>query len=68
MERHRLINDNDIIKYLQENQALLKTILWRQQQASTNPAQAEIENLAKYREFLANAEFVLNENTKIKEQ
>ena len=48
----RLINDEDMIKYLQENQALLKTLLWRMEQATPNSAQAQQESVVKYREFL----------------
>lgn len=67
MTKHRQIHDGDIVKYLQENQALLKTLLWRQEQSSANPQQAQQENLAKYREFLGDAEFVFSENTKLKD-
>lgn len=65
-EKHRQLNDNDLLNYLQENNALLKTILNQLEQASDSPSESKQRNLETYREFLKDTKFVFNENTKIK--
>lgn len=65
-EKHRQLNDNDLLKYLQENNALLKTILNHLEQSSDNPSEIKQRNLEEYREFLKNTEFIFKEKTKIK--
>ena len=49
---YRPISDHDIVNYLQDNQALLKTILWRLEQMSEKPTQTQLDDLNKYREYL----------------
>ena len=65
-EKHRQLNDNDLLNYLQENNALLKTILNHLEQSSDNLSEIKQRNLEVYREFLKDTKFVFNENTKIK--
>lgn len=65
-EKHRQLNDHDLLNYLQENNALLKTILNHLEQSSNNPSETKQRNLETYREFLKDTKFVFNENTKIK--
>ena len=65
-EKHRQLNDHDLLNYLQENNALLKTILNHLEQSSDNPLETKQRNLEKFREFLGDTKFVFNENTKIK--
>ena len=65
-EKHRQLNDNDLLNYLQENNALLKTILNHLEQSSDNQSETKQRNLEAYREFLKDTKFVFNENTKIK--
>ena len=64
-EKHRQLNDYDLLNYLQENNALLKTILNHLEQSSDNP-ETKQRNLEVYREFLKDTKFVFNDNTKIK--
>lgn len=63
---HRQLNDNDLLSYLQENQALLKTILLMMEKQTENPELTQQENVIKYREFLKDTKFVFSENTLIK--
>jgi hypothetical protein len=49
---NRQVNNHDIINYLQDNQALLKTILWRLEQSSTNPEQVQKDDLNQYHNYL----------------
>ena len=63
---HRQLNDNDLLSYLQENHALLKTILFMLEKQSENPEVTQQENVIKYREFLKDTKFVFSENTLIK--
>lgn len=63
---HRQLNDNDLLNYLQENQALLKTILLMLEEQSKNQAASQQENVNKYREFLKDTKFVFSENTLIR--
>jgi hypothetical protein len=65
-EKHRQLNDHDLLNYLQENNALLKTILNHLEQSSDNPSETKQRNLEVYREFFKDTKFVFNENTKIK--
>ncbi len=65
-KKHRQLNDHDLLNYLQENNALLKTILNHLEQSSDNPSETKQRNLETYREFLKDTKFVFNENTKIK--
>ena len=65
-EKHMQLNDNDLLNYLQENNALLKTILNHLEQSSVNPSETKQRNLEKFREFLGDTKLVFNENTKIK--
>jgi hypothetical protein len=63
---YRQLNDNDLLSYLQENQALLKTILFMLEKQSENPEVTQQENVIKYREFLEDTKFVFSVNTLIK--
>lgn len=62
-EKHRNLDNNDLLNYLQENNALLKTILKHLEEISPETKQ---RNLEKYRDFLKDTKFVFSENTKIK--
>ncbi len=62
---HRPISDHDIVNYLQDNQALLKTILWRLEQMSENPTQTQLDDLNKYREYLDAIQVTFNVATQL---
>lgn len=64
-EKHRNLDNNDLLG-LQENNALLKTILNHLEQNSNNPSETKQSNLNSYRDFLKDTKFVFSENTKIK--
>lgn len=62
-EKHRNLDNNDLLAYLQENNALLKTIFNHLEEISSETKQ---RNLDCYRDFLKDPKFVFSENTKIK--
>lgn len=55
----------DVIKYQQENQALLKTIMYRLQQNTSNPDLASSQDLDMYKNFLKEIEDVFEANKKL---
>lgn len=67
MTTHRYPKKPDIIKYLQENQALLKTILRKTQLNSTRPESEAQEDLEFYNEALADIKASFNTITAIVE-
>lgn len=64
-EKHRLINNNDLLEQLQDNAAMLKTIMKQLTAMTSDPLTTEKQNLEIYKEFLAGIKFVQNEKTKI---
>ena len=64
-ERHRPINDNDLLEQLQDNAAMMKTIMKYLEDTSPNPTATQQQNLTNYRQFLTDIKSVYSINTKL---
>ena len=66
MTNYRQTHNGDIIDYLQENNAMLKVLLWRQEQSSASEETIRNENKKKFDEFLTKIKEDFEKKTEIK--
>lgn len=68
MAKNRQIDNNDLLNYLQENNALLKTILKFLEQQTDEPVNAQKQNIEKFTEIIQYEQFLFKEKLKYKQK